>query len=338
MGGGGSAPNTNYQKDGKVWSTTGSGNRKHWRYDSGIVGHLASAPVCFYDIANTDEYCQPSCGNTDWDYSYANHMRSHSPKNDCPSGYAEVDSFLCSPSLYANELCYRILSAQEVVESVAGNGQNYRGSQSFTKNGKKCQKWTSQSPHKHTRTDQNYPNKGIGDHDYCRNPDGHTSIWCYTTDPNKRWENCSPCDETNKVTGNGENYRGCLSTTISGKTCQKWTSQSPHTHSRTSQNYPNKGVGDHNYCRNPDGHTSIWCYTTDPNKRWENCDMSRLRSINTTFNPIYMEGWFIILILFVLNVIFIIINIITYKNKYKTRTVESYKSVESVDNDAIVKY
>lgn len=27
---------------------------------------------------------------------------------------------------------------------------------------------------------------------YCRNPDGEPTIWCYTTDRKKRWEYCSP--------------------------------------------------------------------------------------------------------------------------------------------------
>lgn len=31
-------------------------------------------------------------------------------------------------------------------------------------------------------------------HNYCRNPDGVESIWCYTTDPKKRWELCKPID------------------------------------------------------------------------------------------------------------------------------------------------
>jgi hypothetical protein len=31
---------------------------------------------------------------------------------------------------------------------------------------------------------------------YCRNPDGEKSMWCYTTDKKKRWEYCEPleCD------------------------------------------------------------------------------------------------------------------------------------------------
>jgi len=69
-----------------------------------------------------------------------------------------------------------------------------------------------------------------------------------------------------------EDYRGCQSTTRSGRTCQKWTSQSPHGHSRTPSNYPGKGLGDHNFCRNPDGEPSIWCYTTDSSSRWELCN------------------------------------------------------------------
>ena len=33
------------------------------------------------------------------------------------------------------------------------------------------------------------------------------------------------------------------------------------------------GLGDHNYCRNPDGEPKPWCYTTDPNVRFEFCDV-----------------------------------------------------------------
>jgi hypothetical protein len=76
------------------------------------------------------------------------------------------------------------------------------------------------------------------------------------------------CDETLKG-WRDEGYRGCQTKTVSGRTCQNWDSQSPHRHSRYSVD---KGSAGNNYCRNPDGEPTIWCYTTDPNKRWELCE------------------------------------------------------------------
>lgn len=68
-------------------------------------------------------------------------------------------------------------------------------------------------------------------------------------------------------------YRGSVTTTVGGKTCQKWTEKSPHDHSYTPDNYPDFGLGDHNYCRNPsESSGGIWCYTTDPDTRWEYCN------------------------------------------------------------------
>jgi len=80
------------------------------------------------------------------------------------------------------------------------------------------------------------------------------------------------CNE--KLAGKkGADYRGCQTKTKSGKTCQKWSSQSPHKHSRTpaSKKY-GKFKLVKNYCRNPDGEPGIWCYTTDKKKRWEFCN------------------------------------------------------------------
>ena len=33
---------------------------------------------------------------------------------------------------------------------------------------------------------------------FCRNPDGEPTIWCYTRDPNKRWEFCDPLQQKQK--------------------------------------------------------------------------------------------------------------------------------------------
>ena len=68
------------------------------------------------------------------------------------------------------------------------------------------------------------------------------------------------------------NFAGTVSETKSGKTCQKWTSQDPHNHDNV--------IGDHNYCRNPDSGEGPWCYTTDPNSRWEYCDCGMLLDLN----------------------------------------------------------
>ena len=202
-------------------------------------------------------------------------------------------------------------------ETLEGDGAGYKGCQTMTVNGNTCQRWDSNSPHGHSRgfhgPYQSYW-EGLGEDadaagNYCRNPDGEPSIWCYTTNPDVRWELCEPvqggeapdptpeptpepaphvtppaaleehgCDET--LEGDGAGYVGCQTVTRSGKTCQRWDTLSPHSHSRGFSGYYKSywdGLGEDaesagNYCRNPDGEPSIWCYTDDPNSRWEYCD------------------------------------------------------------------
>ena len=79
-------------------------------------------------------------------------------------------------------------------------------------------------------------------------------------------------------------YQGTVSWTVTGRTCQQWSMNYPHDHSYT--NLPA------NYCRNPTPDfepgikstfsllriknlsKGVWCYTTDPDKRWELCPVS----------------------------------------------------------------
>merc|ERR1719191_1533702 len=77
------------------------------------------------------------------------------------------------------------------------------------------------------------------------------------------------CRET--MTGNGQDYLGCQYQTNSGYTCQNWLEQSPQSHSYIPEWYPDGHLGDHNFCRNPDGDSTIWCITTNPSVRWEFC-------------------------------------------------------------------
>ena len=169
--------------------------------------------------------------------------------------------------------------------------KDYRGTKSTTVSGRTCQRWDAQEPQSHSRTDANYPASGL-DENYCRNPDGEPDgAWCYTTDPNKRWEYCgipncghpappeaeesSPGVADLTTCGTQEalqaDYIGTHALTVSNRVCQAWTSQTPHSHSRTPERFPDKNL-EANYCRNPDGEPGgAWCYTTDPNKRWEYC-------------------------------------------------------------------
>uniref|UniRef100_A0A8C3NN91 PLMN protein n=1 Tax=Geospiza parvula TaxID=87175 RepID=A0A8C3NN91_GEOPR len=177
-------------------------------------------------------------------------------------------------------------------QCLSGRGEDYRGTISVTESGNTCQHWSSQSPHRHARTPENYPCQGL-DENYCRNPDGEKRPWCYTTNTTARWEYCNipSCDsakpeapavdvpEQAEVTeecyqGNGVTYRGTASFTRSGKKCQAWSSMSPHRHNKTAENFPNAGLSQ-NYCRNPDADSRPWCYTTDPSVRWEYCDLKK---------------------------------------------------------------
>merc|ERR1719207_149704 len=78
------------------------------------------------------------------------------------------------------------------------------------------------------------------------------------------------CRET--MTGNGQDYLGCQYQTVSGYMCQNWLEQTPQSHSYIPDWYPDGHLGDHNFCRNPDGDSTIWCITTNPSVRWEFCE------------------------------------------------------------------
>ena len=205
-------------------------------------------------------------------------------------------------------------------ESMTGNGKDYRGFQTMTVGGYKCQAWTDQFPKKHTRTPQKYPDAGLEDGAYCRNPDGGDTIWCYTLSSRRRWDHCKPItieplkphsgslmrplaaqtppSASNPEALDGPNgpagYRGFQNRTRSGKKCKEWDDEQSYVIGPMTQNFPFAGLENNNYCRFPQyrgrsqqGQTTIWCFWEgnggDPTKpTWEYCDPLPSSDINAT--------------------------------------------------------
>ncbi|XP_037346167.2 hepatocyte growth factor-like protein isoform X1 [Pungitius pungitius] len=161
-----------------------------------------------------------------------------------------------------------------VRKCIVGKGEDYRGKVFTTRGGLTCQQWWSKFPHDHRWT----PTATNGlELNYCRNPDGdRIGPWCYTTDPERRYESCNipQCKDEVCITCNGEDYRGQVDHTVSGRECQRWDQQYPQQHIYQPEKYPDKSLDD-NYCRNPDASPVPWCYTTDPEVERENCEISK---------------------------------------------------------------
>jgi len=414
------------------------GSGVYYEAECPLRGHLVN--LVGYGVLNGEQYWNVRNSWGPWwgDNGYIKMKRGHD-MNMCG---ILTNSFLpllvkgdqTSAKYYQNE------TGKECRDQSDAKGLFYRGTVSQTKSGLKCQKWTSQTPNDHKQMD-NY-NMGLGDHNYCRNPDGEGKPWCYNDEGSKpRWELCdipvcneceweeeegtqgleksdamklcekdenclgvscdgdhfcwlyngpenkdififgtfikeADCSDTYaedlqvekrdadnepqdvscnwKISDQGTNifsledaktecemmadcegitcdtqsecwlnmkngdsikkytvyvkdcshkdedqddpskfydnklgkecrepedekgsgYRGTVSQTKSGLTCQKWTSQTPISHDRTPNNYQSEGLGDHNYCRNPDGEGQPWCYNVaDSWPRWEYCDI-----------------------------------------------------------------
>jgi len=80
-----------------------------------------------------------------------------------------------------------------------------------------------------------------------------------------------------KVDARGAEYQGTASVTQNGIECQRWDSNEPHVpyHTYTDELFVDGSMSAaENYCRTvEDSDTGPWCYTMDPEVRWEYCDI-----------------------------------------------------------------
>ncbi|KAF3831331.1 hypothetical protein GH733_000068 [Mirounga leonina] len=292
---------------GKVSVTVSGHTCQRWREQT---PHKHNRTPENFPCKDLDEnYCRnPDGESAPWCYTTNSEVRwEHCNIPSCESSPLTSEA-LDAPALVPPE------QTPVVQECYQGNGQSYRGMSSTTITGKKCQSWSSMTPHRHEKTPEHFPNAGLT-LNYCRNPDGDKSPWCYTTDPSVRWEFCnlekclateesgtnSPtvpqvpsgedASEPDCMFGNGKGYRGKKATTVLGIPCQEWTAQEPHRHSIfTPQTNPRAGL-EKNYCRNPDGDVNgPWCYTTNPSKLFDYCDVPQCSKLLSFFVP-FIRLW-----------------------------------------------
>ncbi|XP_041362239.1 scavenger receptor cysteine-rich type 1 protein M130-like isoform X2 [Gigantopelta aegis] len=89
-------------------------------------------------------------------------------------------------------------------------------------------------------------------------------------------------------TGDGSDYRGLMAVTMKGTPCLKWTnSVSVH-----PTDYPDKGLGNHNYCRNPDDDAKPWCWVNHELLKFGYCAIPECsEQASTTIAPVAEEPW-----------------------------------------------
>uniref|UniRef100_A0A671PLD0 receptor protein-tyrosine kinase n=1 Tax=Sinocyclocheilus anshuiensis TaxID=1608454 RepID=A0A671PLD0_9TELE len=82
----------------------------------------------------------------------------------------------------------------------------------------------------------------------------------------------------------GRFYQGTHNMTASSIPCQRWNQQDPHQHRLSVDVIPELRNAE-NYCRNPGGESDRpWCYTTNPNVRWEYCLLTLKYNTNSVMS------------------------------------------------------
>uniref|UniRef100_UPI0037E82463 tissue-type plasminogen activator isoform X2 n=1 Tax=Semicossyphus pulcher TaxID=241346 RepID=UPI0037E82463 len=182
---------------------------------------------------------------------------------------------------------------------IVGQGAGYRGTWSSTSSRSECINWNSTSlrGRRFTARKNDATSLGLGNHNFCRNPDSDNTPWCYIYKGTQiAWEACPvpkcPEDKYQEcVRGTGLSYRGTKSVTKSGARCLPW--DSPAVKRKLNNAWKSEalqqGLGSHSFCRNPDGDVGPWCHTyKNMQLTWELCDIPKCTtrpSIITTLGP-----------------------------------------------------
>ncbi|NP_001103843.2 hyaluronan-binding protein 2 precursor [Danio rerio] len=139
----------------------------------------------FYECKCWPPYRGSKCKN-----AYACNPSPCQNGGTCVKGRTRA-SFTCTcPEDYSGRFCQ--VGSNDCYE---GNGESYRGNVSETIEEIECLPWNHNLiPYKEFEG-----NESIGEHNYCRNPDGDREPWCFVKEKGKlQWNYCNvkPCSET----------------------------------------------------------------------------------------------------------------------------------------------
>ncbi|CAG0901736.1 unnamed protein product [Darwinula stevensoni] len=160
---------------------------------------------------------------------------------------------------------------------VTVKGREYVGKVNKTETGRDCLNWYPQ-PYENLKDfsgetyDSHFHNlDSWSQQAYCRNPSGKEKPWCFISDRQLQWEYCDipmctdPVPPECKVTQQGGEYIGKKRVTFSGFLCEPWRNTQ-----YGSVRFMDEIGEDYNFCRNPIGDISPWCYHASG---WEYCNI-----------------------------------------------------------------
>ncbi|KAM4677684.1 tissue-type plasminogen activator [Discoglossus pictus] len=239
------------------------------------------------------EFCRCEGGQT----------RCHSvPYIDCIDRKC-YNGGICQQALYSSHYLCRCpngftgmhCETDTLTTCFEGSGVTYRGTYSVTHSGIRCVNWNSTGLHSQRYKAQRVDalQLGLGNHNYCRNPDGDSKPWCYVfKDGRYSWEYCSvpACSVAPSACYSGQStaYRGIHSVTTSGAKCLRWDSLllQNKKYSAWRGNARSLGLGSHNYCRNPDKDARPWCHIKKGSQTsWEYCSVPKCSSCGSRQPP-----------------------------------------------------
>ncbi|WAR05977.1 PLMN-like protein [Mya arenaria] len=117
-----------------------------------------------------------------------------------------------------------------------------------TETGLECQRWVLDIPHNHGYHDDTFAG-GQNQHEaenYCRDPRGEGQPWCYTTNPNVRWQFCS-IPHCTVVTNQGHKDKSATNSSI----CKNGWDEDPNTGACQRSGYEQLTFADAvNVCQN----------------------------------------------------------------------------------------